>query len=1393
MSLLFFGPRTARLGRALAATLLACLAHGASGESTAADPRHAAAFSASAAELLAIASSSAPAEEAAAIILLNERRYTFNSRGRRTVTDRMIYRVLDSSAVDDWSSVEVDWAPWIEETPSVRARVVTPDGKEHLLDPKTIAEEGVNEGSRLLYGNRHHLRAPLPAITAGAVVEQEIITREKEPLFDAGLVSTFVLNRDVPVDSTRMELEAPRDFELATVVHVTPSIMPRKEELGDRVRLTWEVGRREPTTNWEPSAPSDSPQSSYIAFATGHSWNQVAHRYAEIVDGQLRAAELKAAVSEAVGTTKDRTDTIARLLAWIQKRIRYTGVEFSEATIIPRSPAETLKRGYGDCKDKAALLVAALRQAGIPAFVALLRTGPGPDVEKSLYGLGWFDHAIVFVPGSPDVWIDPTETLARAGQIPNSSQDRLALVARKETTELVRIPAAVPSDNVRSETREFFLAERGSARVVETTESTGAAEISYRHSYADASHKQSQETVEEYARVEYLAKGPTKYTHSDPADLTKPFTLRIEAEDAGRGTSQTDQAVVAVLPSSIAQTFPPEFQGYNEAAEEPTAQPSSRRPKPRTLDYVFFEPFVAEWRYRIHPPVGFRSASLPDSKEEQLGAASLTRRFSLEADGTVGAVFKLDVGKRRLTAERFEATREAVSKLAKKEPIFIRFEQIGHGHLAAGRVKEALVEFRGLAVLHPQEALHRTQIATALLEGGMGDAAREMARKATALDPKSALSWRTLGWVMQHDSLGRRFRAGFSRDEAIAAYRKSRELDFSDVVTRADLAILLEHDAEGVRYGRRADLAGAIEEYRALRKDLKNHAFDINLCLALMRAERFPELADAARELDPSPTHDQFLILAAAAKSGSAGALSEASRLVSEAGKRREALETVARTLIQLRRYPEAAALLSSVVSGSPNASALRAQADTVAKAKKFEEVALDESDPKSFGPRLIATLFIEPHLDRAKLTRFFASSIVQEELDTERTPLAAFRILRATLSPTIEGPLDFIVDLALPAMRQDIEGDADSGYRVRLTGSAGMGATSQVFFLVQEGGSFRFLAEAKDVAPLGREALARLEAGHSAAARRLLDWAREELPAGSADDPLGGPVFSSLWTKGKDADAERIRLAAAALAVGRPGAKHETEVLMRSRLSARTDLERAACDRALAGAYALAKDYDKALPLVERLTEVYPDSASAFRLRTLILIGLRRFADVRKGAQARLDRLTDDPDALRTLFREASVEGDYANVEKWGRRLTSLPSARAEDYNSLAWNALFGEGPTERAIEDGRRAVDLTKQANAACLHTLATLYAEVGKTTEARQLILRSLDVAGRDVPRDHDWYVFGRIAENYGERAAAIAAYGKVKKPANEFELPESTFLLASRRLKALGANRPEKSKS
>src|SRR4029450_7388759 len=119
---------------------------------------------------------------------------------------------------------------------------------------------------------------------------------------------------------------------------------------------------------------------------------------------------------------------ISKVVERLHREVRYTGVEFADARLIPEYPAETLRRRFGDCKDKSTLLVAALRASGIEAYLALLSAGDARDVSPDLPGIGIFDHAIVYVPGAQDLWIDATAEYTRVGTLPSSDTDRLALV-----------------------------------------------------------------------------------------------------------------------------------------------------------------------------------------------------------------------------------------------------------------------------------------------------------------------------------------------------------------------------------------------------------------------------------------------------------------------------------------------------------------------------------------------------------------------------------------------------------------------------------------------------------------------------------------------------------------------------------------------------------------------------------------------------------------------------------------------------------------------------------------------------------------------------------------------------------------------------------------------------
>jgi len=170
--------------------------------------------------------------------------------------------------------------------------------------------------------------------------------------------------------------------------------------------------------------------------------------------------------------------------------------------------------------------------------------------------------------------------------------------------------------------------------------------------------------------------------------------------------------------------------------------------------------------------------------------------------------------------------------------------------------------------------------------------------------------------------------------------------------------------------------------------------------------------------------------------------------------------------------------------------------------------------------------------------------------------------------------------------------------------------------------------------------------------------------------------------------------------------------------------------------------------------------------------------------AERRLERSPADGHALRLLASEALRAQNFESAEKMYTRLIDGGQANASDFNELAWMLLEQGRLDDKTLDYAQRAVSLSGYGNSSHLHTLASIYADMGQTAEAYQVILQSLGAKTDEAPQSHDWYVFGRLAEHYGLPDVARKYYKKVPPPGSPEEEPMSTHALAARRLAALG---------
>ena len=1315
--------------------------------------------------------------------------FTLDAGGRMTYRHTLIFRMETQEGIKNWSEIRVGWSPWHQEIPEIRARVIAPDGKVSILDPKTITDGPAREDGEDTYTDARVRKVPLPAASVGSIVEQETVSTDKEPLFIGGIAYGNSFSWGVPFHRGELRIDVPKSVSFLIKVMALPDAKIKDEVVGDMRHYSLEQG-------YIPArAESDIPLATHnfighgTRFSTGESWAAVAATYRKLAEASIDPAKAKSLLPKPAA---NRHETISRIVAALHKAVRYTGIEFGQASLQPTPAAEILKRHYGDCKDKAALLVAVLRAAGIDAEMALLSTGPGIDVDPDLPGMQ-FDHAIVYLPaaqGSDALWIDATAEYAEVGTLPQMDEGRQALIIAEGTTALTMTPAPKADDDHLTELRDVVLADYGPAQITETSMTHGPIDASYRYLYGGDLTREKKEDLEKYAKNSYQAKALVSITHGDAHELNKPFALKLEMTEAKRGDSGTDDAVVTIPFSGIFYRLPewfrtdPQTEGVKLTPQE--EENRKRAVAARTTEYDA-HPFATEWRYTITPPEGFSVRALPADKTTTMGSALFTQKFENGADGRVTATFRFENARTRYTTGEALALRDAVLAAYKQESVAVWFDQNGAKLMAAGKIREALTVDRDLIARSPGKSIHHAQIAFAYLKAGLGLRARKEAQEATRLDPKSAMNFRTLGLICEYNELGFLFGPGFDWDCAGDALKKALELDPEDSTNAVDLAVLEEYNSEGNRYAADARLGDAIAGFRALKLKDKSagEKYQDNILFDLLYTGRYQELLDELDKLPMSATRRGLAISATVAlqggQKGIAAGIERADRLSANGDEHTAALTTAGNQLMRLRLYPETAGILSAAVEGQQDSAGTAENIALTRQLTLWNGDYLPASDPRAAVQRFyLATMMgtITNASANELLTRHAYSSDDEWNRAVER-----FLQSRGALHARSERsgmPAAALMDFIAGHLKLTSEGDDESGYRIT---AESLGSKSTKYFVTRDEGSYRVLAaEGSRYSVTGNYLLYLLKNGRDKEARSLLDWMRDSMHKGGGDDPLSGPLLPRFWTVGDPADRAAMRWAAAALVADNPAVVDLIPDLRAAWETSPNDETRMNFTLLLANALRTAEDGTHLKEIAAEILKKYPDSYTAIGFAGRADEFQKDWNGWKQMLDTQLSRHPSDETLIRMKVGFLEAHGEWAAARSTLQTLIDKGKATAGDYDRYGWSALFDNTVNDDAIKAARQGVTLTNSSSFEELHSLACLYAAQGKTNEARDLLVKTMRAFNMAVPNDAIWFIFASLYEKYGIDDAAIEAYGKVNKPEGYIGA-NSTYLLAQSRLKAL----------
>ncbi|TFH41756.1 MAG: DUF3857 domain-containing protein, partial [Chrysiogenales bacterium] len=214
----------------------------------------------------------------------------------------------------------------------------------------------------------------------------------------------------------------------------------------------------------ERSMPHPSRFLPAVFFTSFRSWDGFHGWYGSLLKGRIRVdGEMRDALRSIGALKGPPIERVRAVYAHVASSIRYAGFEFGMAGIRPRFTDETYHSKMGDCKDVSLLLVALLREAGIDARLALVRTRDRSAAPPGPPSPGEFDHALCYVNITPGFFLDATASGAGIREIPPESRG---------------VPAFVFSDNgwsfINTES-DFYLSDSAETSTIVTLRPSGDA------------------------------------------------------------------------------------------------------------------------------------------------------------------------------------------------------------------------------------------------------------------------------------------------------------------------------------------------------------------------------------------------------------------------------------------------------------------------------------------------------------------------------------------------------------------------------------------------------------------------------------------------------------------------------------------------------------------------------------------------------------------------------------------------------------------------------------------------------------------------------------------------------------------------------------------------------
>jgi transglutaminase-like putative cysteine protease len=566
------------------------------------------------------------------VLLLDDGVVRYEMDGTGVETYRQVTQILTTDAVTDLAEHEFSYSPGHQRLTVNWIRVVRPDGTVVSEAPTQVQDADVPAAmDNPVYSDTKVRRYSLSGVAPGTIVDWSYTVEELKPF----LTGDFLQSWNVQTSSLTRRSRYVVDLPSAMQPHLIERNLDfRRRETVSHGRRTYVWARQDvPRLTPEEFMADSNGVIMSIGLSAPTKWEDIGSWYAELArDRYAINHAIRAQLRSLVGAAGTPEDSLRAVQRWVAQDIRYVSIALGLGGYQPRTPSEVVTSGYGDCKDKATLFVAAARALGFRAYPVLLNSGD--RVERGLPSIQQFDHAIAVVERPAGrMYLDLTAELAPYGELPESDQGQFGLIIYPDgTSEQVTLPEAAPTDNLNQTLISGALSPDGYVTASYQELGHGSRQYGLRGLFVGP--------IDSTRRADFARSIATKLFPGADADSLEIFdgrdlgaeprvALRIVHGVAARSTGDGG-TMILTLPF-------PSMRGMADAATTLEARGPRRFP----IDAAkIIGPATTESELRLALPTGW-NVRLPPSIEVAGKWGNYTARYSQEGD-TVTVIRRLE-------------------------------------------------------------------------------------------------------------------------------------------------------------------------------------------------------------------------------------------------------------------------------------------------------------------------------------------------------------------------------------------------------------------------------------------------------------------------------------------------------------------------------------------------------------------------------------------------------------------------------------------------------------------------------------------------------------------------------------------------------------------------------